>query len=244
MSPTIVRGLLYGRQDPGPRYGEVPKRVKRETAQRILAVRMDLSSLAAGARIPSRGARRRVEALVALGWSYSKVAAAVGRSTANLMTTLGGDRVYVSTHLAIDDLFRRWQLVEPPHESGHDRGAYTRARRMAAERGYLSALAWDDIDLDDEPPTVVLDYAAGEAASDVDGAEVDEAAVLLAIDGERPRLTPAERRECVRRLHAQRWSDGRIAARIDCAADTVLRIRHELGLTAYDSSNDQTRRAA
>jgi hypothetical protein len=62
--------------------------------------------------------------------------------------------------------------------------------------------------------------------------------------GERVRLTPAERREAVTRLHRLRWSDGRIAEALHCADRTVLRIREELHLEAFDQTTLQRKGAA
>lgn len=45
---TGVRTLIWGRQDPGDRYGEIPKRVTREKAERILAVRPTVENLEIG----------------------------------------------------------------------------------------------------------------------------------------------------------------------------------------------------
>ncbi|PKQ33465.1 MAG: hypothetical protein CVT61_15980 [Actinobacteria bacterium HGW-Actinobacteria-11] len=77
----------------------------------------------------------------------------------------------------------------------------------------------------------------------VDGG-IDEAAVVLAMQGEGVRLTPAERRECVLRPHRERWSDGRIAETIGCADRTVLRIREEFELIAFDQNDLRGRGAA
>jgi hypothetical protein len=60
----------------------------------------------------------------------------------------------------------------------------------------------------------------------------DDVAVDLAVSGQRVELTPAERREALRRLHAARLSDPQIAERLGLHVRTVLRLRSELGLPA------------
>jgi WhiB family redox-sensing transcriptional regulator len=60
----------------------------------------------------------------------------------------------------------------------------------------------------------------------------DDVAIDLAVAGERVDLTPAERREALRRLHAARLSDPQIAERLGLHVRTVLRLRSELGLPA------------
>lgn len=229
---TAVRNVLWGRQDSGPRKGEIPKRIKRENAERILAVKPEVALLAAGALIPSRGTHRRLQALVARGWSQSKLAARLGVERSNFGMMMQRGRVSVALHRAVVDLFDDLWDREPPHSEWRDSIAYSRTLRYAEARRWLPPLAWDDIDNDVEPPVPDED----------DG--IDETAVMLAIQGEGVRLTPAERRECVLRLHRERWSDGRIAETIGCTDKTVFRIREELGLVAFDQNDLRGRGAA
>ncbi|WP_336642313.1 hypothetical protein [Microbacterium sp. MMO-56] len=234
---TPVRNVIWGRQDPGPRKGEMQKRIKRETAEAILAVKPDISLLAGGARIPARGAHRRLQALVARGWSQSKLSDRLGQGRGNFGLMMNRDHVTADLHRRVAQLFDELWDQLPPNEEWRDKIAYSRTIAYATQRRWLPPLAWDDIDNDIEPPVAVEE-------TDEEGVDVDEMAVELAISGDRVRLTPAERRECVRRLHASRWSDGRIAETIHCADRTVLRIREELGLEAFDQSELRERGAA
>jgi hypothetical protein len=229
---TPVRNVIWGRQDPGPRKGEIPKRIKRENAERILAVKPDISLLAMGTSIPARGTHRRLQALVARGWSQSRLADRLGMERGNFGLMMQREKVSVATHRAVEALFDELWDQLPPRTAWRDSIAYSRTIRYARERRWLPPLAWDDIDTDTEPP--VPDEEV----------EVDEIAVALAVAGERVRLSPAERRECVRQLHAHRWSDGRIADTIHCAERTVFRIREELGLEAFDQTALRDRGAA
>jgi hypothetical protein len=61
---------------------------------------------------------------------------------------------------------------------------------------------------------------------------VDEVAVGQALDGHRPYLSPADRREVVRRLHALGLNDPEIASRVGIDRQTVQRIRARTGLPA------------
>ena len=229
---TPVRTVIWGRQDPGPRKGEMQKRIKRETAEKILAVKPDVSLLAGGARIPARGTHRRLRALVARGWSQSKLSDRLDMDRGSFGLMMQRDHVQVSTHREVAALFEELWDQLPPHEEWRDKIAYSRTLRYAREHRWLPPLAWDDIDTDPEPPV-----------PDEDGG-VDEIAVELAMLGERVRITPAERRECVRRLHSERWSAGRIADTIHCAVKTVARIRAELGLESFDQNELLDRGAA
>ncbi|TFD16200.1 hypothetical protein E3T26_04780 [Cryobacterium sp. TMT1-21] len=224
---TAVSQLIYGRNgsNSDPRKGEVLKRTTRVKADAILAVKPDLSLLAAGAIIPSRGTHRRLQSLVSIGWSQSKLAAQLNINRSNFGTMMGRASVLVGLHREVEVLFERLWNTEPAHDEWRSLSSFNRAKRYAAARRWLPPMAWDDIDTDVAPPIA-------EAGTSNDG--VDEAAVELAMSGEDVRLTSLERRAAVTRLHAQRLSDHLIADRLRINARTVLRIRQELVLAAFD----------
>lgn len=222
---TPVRNLIWGRQDAGPRYGEMQKRVKRETAEAILSVRPVIENLAGGQVIPARGVHRRVQALVARGWSQSKIGARLGIDPGNFWSLMTSATVTVRRHREVAALYEELWNVEPPHSDHRDKIAYSRAVTYAVKRRWLPPLAWDDIDNDIEPPIPADEESA-----------IDEMAVELALLGEGVRLSPEERREAVRRLHSRKWSDKRIGDTLHCADRTVLRIREELGLAAFNQN--------
>lgn len=221
-SSTPVRTLIWGRQDPGPRNGEIPKRIPREKAARILAVKPVVENLGARKSVPALGAHRRVQALVARGWSMSKIAERIGMNISNFSTFMQREHIGAGNHRTIAALYDELWDVDPPKDEWRDKIAYTRSLRFAQERRWLPPLAWDDIDTDPEPPI-----------ADQDTDSVDEVAVELAIDGEHVRLTKAEHIEIVRRCHARIWSDTRIARVIGRDSVIVRRIRDELGLPAW-----------
>lgn len=225
VSSTAVNVLLYGRSESGRR-GKVSRQIHRDTATKLLAVRPSIHTLAPGALVASRGTRRRMQALVCQGWTQAKLAQRLGMNGSNFGRVMQADSVTVRVHLAAVALFDElWDQV-PPHQQHRDFIAYTRATNYAKAHRWLSPLAWDDIDLDDEP-----------AVTEINAGGIDEAAVALAVSGERVRLTPEERRTAIRELHAAHLSDRAIAARLHCADRTVLRIRkHELDLPANSTS--------
>lgn len=231
---TAIESLIYGRKGGAadPRKGEILKRTPKAKADAILAVKPDMDSLAGGARIPSRGVHRRVQALVTRGWSQSKIAAKLNIDRGNFWTLMTASTVTVRRHREVASLYEELWNTEPPRGSHREKVAYSRAVNYAKARRWLPPLAWDDIDNDATPP--VADEVGG----------IDEMVVELAVMGEKVRLSPEERRECVRRLHAARWSDQRIAESLGCADRTVLRIREELGLAAFDFADLQKRGAA
>ena len=224
---TPARNLIWGRQEPGPRYGEMQKRVKRETAEALLAVQPDIHNLALGAHVSSRATHRRLQALVAIGWSQSKLGKRLAVDPTNFSTLMKAEQVTVRRHLQVVDLFEELWNQRPPAESHRDKISYTRSLSYAKKRRWLPPLAWDDVDTDPEPP--VPDEVG----------RVDEVRVLLAISGERVRLTPEERRAAVVQLHGARMSDPAIGERLRCTPRTVLRIRQELELPAIGTNDEQ-----
>lgn len=223
---TPVRTVIWGRQDSGPRYGELQKQIKRETAVAILAVKPEIESLAGGARIPARGVHRRIQALVTMGWSQSKLADRLGIEPGNFGQMMQRTHVTARMHREVAALFEELWDVLPPNEEWRDKIAFTRSKGYAKKRRWLPPLAWDDIDNDVEPP--VPDEMGG----------IDEVLVQLAVAGDLVRLSPAERREAITRLHGARLNDGVVAERLHVAVRTVWRIRQEMGLAAaVDTAN-------
>ncbi len=231
---TAVRNLVWGRQDPGPRKGELPKRVKRETAEAILAVELDVANLADGGKLSARGTRRRLQALVARGWSMSKLAERLGVEVGNLSSMMQREQVFARTHRQVAALFDELWDQLPPRDSWHDKAAYTRAIGHAKAHRWLPPLAWDDIDIDEEPPVV-----------EDGGQAVDPVAVDLACAGESVRLSVAERRAAVAQMSAAGFADGVIAERLRLIIRTVVRIRKELDIpAAVDAGKNRVLRAS
>jgi hypothetical protein len=183
--------------------------------------------------VDATGTRRRLQALMTLGWSLPAIAERLGDRGPNIRRLLFAERLTRRFADRIAAVYDALCMIRP---AGHDRtsnAAIARTRIFAARRGWLPPLAWDDIDNDPEP-------AQAEADNDV-----DEIAVELAIQGRPVHLTPAERRACVAALHAKRYSDPLIAETIRCNVKTVGRIRDELHLPAHEQDDDVlTRRAA
>jgi transcriptional regulator with XRE-family HTH domain len=141
---TVCR-LLYprGERPPG-------KRTHPDTAAAILAVQPDLWRLPDTARVDPTGTRRRLQALVALGWSQRRLAGLLGTTACGLGHLLRDyDRVTARRARAVRDLYDRLWNTPPPQAARLDRAAATRARRYAADRRWLGPGAWDDAEIDD-----------------------------------------------------------------------------------------------
>jgi transcriptional regulator with XRE-family HTH domain len=144
-SQGAMTKLIYGSQGNPP-----TKRIRREHADAILAVRATIDTLAPGARTDGTGTRRRLQALMAQGWSQSKLAREIGYELRNFAYLVQGKReVTVRTARNVRRLYDRMWDVAPPRATKYDRGSYTRSVKYAAAHGWLPPLAWDDDTIDD-----------------------------------------------------------------------------------------------
>lgn len=217
--------LIYGKTQPdGTRRLSV--RVKTETAAALLAVRADLTTLAGTTSVDGLGTRRRLQALVAVGWSQARLARLLGMEPGNFGRTINGGRVRVSTAAAVATLYDELTRQMPPESTHRERIAASRARNRARTLDWKPPMWWDVDELDH-----LEQLPMPPAPSSCD--DVDDVAVQRAIDGDLSvSLTIAERREVVRRLHARRLTDGQIDRLTGISSRTVLRIRQELDLPA------------
>jgi len=143
ISESVVWKLLYG--DPSRNLAP-SKRIRPATAQALLAVKLDL---APGQKVEPTGTGRRLQALVALGWSVGQISSRTGLDRQRLdaaihfrgITTDTRDRVAA----AYDEL---WDQA-PPQSNQRERIAYSRSRKRAALNGWALPLAWDDDAIDD-----------------------------------------------------------------------------------------------
>ncbi|MGC4984304.1 hypothetical protein ACLQ18_27295 [Streptomyces sp. DT193] len=139
---TITK-LLYG----VPAKGRRPtQRIRRETAERLLAVDYSAELLADGALVDATGTWRRIRALVSVGWPKVHIARALGSVGEGLQ--LDERLVLASTARRVAELYDAWWDVDPT-EHGVQPAQVGRARRYAAARGWAPPMAWDDDAFDD-----------------------------------------------------------------------------------------------
>ena len=136
--------LLYG----DPSRPQAPsKRIRPATETKILTVTLDL---AGAVDVPSLGTRRRIQALVATGWSQSKIAERLGVTRSNFGKVVHGTApVHASTRAAVADLYDQLWDQAPPQGNQRDRIAYSRAINYARGRSWVVPLAWDEDTIDD-----------------------------------------------------------------------------------------------
>jgi hypothetical protein len=146
---SIVSKLLYGT----PTRNMAPtKRLRPDMASKILAVSVD--AISDGALVPSAGTRRRIQALVAIGWSMAKLADRLGVQPTNLPAVLNRPNVLVATRRAVVSLYDELWDTAPPTDAHRDKIAASRARNMARRNGWPPPMAWDDDEIDDPRPTL------------------------------------------------------------------------------------------
>lgn len=140
---STLASLMYSvRRPPGGR------RVRRETARRVLAVRRTTGAPAGGTRVAALGTRRRIQALVAIGWTLTALAEHLDRDVASLRHSLHRETVTTATARAVTALYERLWNTRPDEPTP----AYCRradgARAMARARGWRPPMDWEDIDTD------------------------------------------------------------------------------------------------
>lgn len=123
-----------------------------DTARRILAVTLEAvyaRQLDTGF-VPNIGARRRIQALMAIGWRHVDITAEMGTACgtrSHMVLHQVGGWVTKATHDAVRAAYDALSMRPGPSQRTRDR-----ARAL----GYAPPLAWDDDDLDDpyaETPT-------------------------------------------------------------------------------------------
>lgn len=194
----VLWKLVYGkRQADGSQ--QVSRRITRQNHDRLMAVTLDL---AGGAQVDGTGTRRRLQALVAIGYSMSDLGRRLELTNPHLVVH-GPGNVTKATADRVRELYDSLAMT-PAHRdsSKYDRIAVVRARKYARANGWPPPLAWDDELIDD--PT---------HRPEVDGEDrhYDEAVVVRRLNGDRTvPMTRADRIETVRRARNRGWTHRQI----------------------------------
>ena len=119
-----IRDILDGKQTG----------ITRSAAERIAVVQPTRTPRRA--YIDPTGTRRRVHALIAVGWTYADIADQCGRRRQWVSEFMQSSRVHAKVAAAIADAFdHMWQGPDVP---------CPKSLHAARLNGYLTALAWDD----------------------------------------------------------------------------------------------------
>jgi hypothetical protein len=134
-------------------------RILKTNADKLLAVRYDMAKSPGGALTASKGTQRRIQALVANGYSLAWQAEQIGWVVQNFVGLLKKDQLQVNTAKLVDELFQKYAYKRRIGETKELKYSITRALNNAARNGWVTAAAWDDIDTDIAPPTQELSKA-------------------------------------------------------------------------------------
>jgi hypothetical protein len=148
IAPSHIRQLLTVRPDGTPAVA----RVRRRTAERFPALVDAQSVVSSRAQVAALGTARRLQALHAIGWSTTELAARLDVTTQGLRRTMTRTRVTVGTRNAVAALYEELWNVRPDSCDAAAAAPAKAARDQAQHRGWLPPLAWDDIDRDPQAP--------------------------------------------------------------------------------------------
>lgn len=151
VSRSVLRAIL------GQRCDRTGAKIRPETAAKILAVRPDEENLADAARVPAGATARRLQALIAIGWTRQELARRIGCTSANMRYHLLDDSYLVSVATArrVASIYDELSMTPPP-----DSLATRRALALARRRGWVPPLEWDDIEEGTLAPTFDDDECA------------------------------------------------------------------------------------
>jgi hypothetical protein len=144
VSDSTVTGLLYGKPGRPP-----ARRIRPETARKLLAVQAGPAALAAKAPVTACGTHRRLQALIAIGHTQTSLATRLGMTPSNFGAMLRREQVTAATARAVRQLYDQLWDRPPTPQDPRAKAAATLARGYAAARGWAPPLAWDDDTLDD-----------------------------------------------------------------------------------------------
>jgi hypothetical protein len=120
-------------------------RISAQTQARILRVSLDLAD---GAHVNATGTVRRLQALMAIGHSGAELATLMGWTTQNMWTLVRSKTlVQVRTQRLVAEMYE--ELWDKP-------GTNTRARNLAARKGWAVPMAWDDDKIDNPDATAAV----------------------------------------------------------------------------------------
>jgi hypothetical protein len=165
----------------------------------------------APAYIDSTGARRRIQALMAIGWSLRSIHRQLGYAPGG-GSVAGSPTIRPTKAAKIAELYDRLSVTPGPSKN---------TRTYATKLGYAPPIAWDYDTIDDPDAQPMAECPV----------EVDEVAVQRALSGDRPEtLRRPELIEAIRVGHTQGLDDHEIAERLGLHTKTVQRIRHRKGI--------------
>lgn len=159
-------------------------RIRSDAAARISAFTTETADLLPRSRTDGTGTRRRLQALHAIGWTYSAIAAELDCTTQNVRSLVHSTEsvhglVTANTARRVTDLYERCWQAPPAPTNAFSAAEQDKAIRRARKNGWAVPAAWDDIDDPAETPGIVTHIDHTKKAS-TDTAE--DVAFLLDLD--------------------------------------------------------------
>lgn len=149
VSKSTLQRVLYGTPSKGIRN---TKTVKAELSERILAFTpIATRKKYADTKIEltdSTGSRRRIQALMARGYSLPVLAIEDGSKSDKFKRVLASQRVLATTADEISRLYDKLWDKNPPSRTVGERISIGMSKKLAADNGWLPPMAWDDDEID------------------------------------------------------------------------------------------------
>ena len=182
-------------------------------------------------RVDPTGARRRIQALMCLGWSQVQIATHAGTTQTVISAHLYNRWITRNGHDRIATVYELLSARIPATDTTSQRMSVHRTRALARRNGWAPPLAWDDIDDPDEQPTghLVCTTAGCARAAQPDGRCSGHQRRPHAP----PPISPQDRADLVARIHELAeagLTDPEIGRRVGKSADAVFKIRHRNAL--------------
>lgn len=146
VSNATLGKVLYGDK---PRNMPPRARVEKHVADGVLAIKPSLDHLGRTVSVDAAGTQRRIQALVCIGWSQSRIGERIGMDPQNFNRTIRSARVQAETARKIKALYEELWNQPQTGTDWHGKSSATRARNYAKANGWLPPLAWDDETIDD-----------------------------------------------------------------------------------------------
>lgn len=183
----------------------LPKRVRKDRAEKLLAICFKAPPVTPYTLVDSTGTARRLQALRVIGWSTLALAERCQVSRQALGAALRQSLVMESTRAAVAELYEDLR-DQDPRRHGVSEDAFRKAGRWAKAQGWAAPNRWVDRDIDDpqaEPGPPVGPRYFSPSAGDRRRAIVEDTAELALLGYDRHAI--AERLgitwEAVHRAH-------------------------------------------
>ena len=145
---TIAMLGKHGLSKFGVRGIETAERIRRITEIKVMSVPIPAEMVPTCADVDATGTARRIQALVAMGWPQSLIAAELGTAQNAVSAMALRQKVTAERAIAVRELFGRWAMTPGPSNV---------SRTRARSKGWVTILGWNDIDDPDETPNLGTD---------------------------------------------------------------------------------------